>query len=50
VASRIIKGKIHWKNTLEQLAEVGPGSLGVCLLTASFVGMVFTIQVWVLAL
>lgn len=37
-------GKIHWKNTMEQLNMVGPRSLGVCLLTAAFVGMVFTIQ------
>ena len=29
----------------EQLELVGPRSLGVALLTASFVGMVFTIQV-----
>ena len=32
------------RNTLDQLNLVGPGSLGVCLLTAAFVGMVFTIQ------
>ena len=37
-------GKIHWRNTAEQLRLVGPRSLGVCLLTAAFVGMVFTIQ------
>ena len=30
---------------MEQLKLVGPSSLGVSLLTASFVGMVFTIQV-----
>lgn len=41
---RILQGKIHWKNTIEQLNMVGPKSLGVCLLTAAFVGMVFTIQ------
>lgn len=38
-------GQIHWKNTAEQLKLVGPKSLGVALLTAGFVGMVFTIQV-----
>ena len=38
-------GKVHRRNTLEQLKLVGPRSLGVALLTASFVGMVFTIQV-----
>lgn len=41
---RILQGKVHWKNTVEQLSMVGPRSLGVCLLTAAFVGMVFTIQ------
>lgn len=30
---------------MEQLKLVGPQSLGVSLLTAGFVGMVFTIQV-----
>jgi len=44
VALRIVQGKIHTRNTMEQLRIVGPSSLGVCLLTASFVGMVFTIQ------
>lgn len=38
-------GNIHWRNTAEQLKLVGPASLGVSLLTAGFVGMVFTIQV-----
>lgn len=37
--------KIHRRNTLEQMAVVGPDSLLIALLTASFVGMVFTIQV-----
>ncbi|KAH6766753.1 trigalactosyldiacylglycerol 1 [Perilla frutescens var. hirtella] len=44
VVVRTIKGKIHWKNTLQQLERVGPKSVGVCLLTAAFVGMAFTIQ------
>lgn len=44
VVSRIVKGKVHWKNTLQQLERVGPKSVGVCLLTAAFVGMAFTIQ------
>uniref|UniRef100_A0A383VTI4 ABC transporter permease protein n=2 Tax=Tetradesmus obliquus TaxID=3088 RepID=A0A383VTI4_TETOB len=44
VVSRICKGKIHWRNTRDQLQLVGPKSLGVALLTAGFVGMVFTIQ------
>jgi phospholipid/cholesterol/gamma-HCH transport system permease protein len=37
--------KIHRRNTLEQMAVVGPDSLVIALITASFVGMVFTIQV-----
>lgn len=41
----LIAGKIHRRNTLEQMAVVGPESLLIALLTASFVGMVFTIQV-----
>ena len=45
VLVRILKGKVHVKNTLDQLKLVGPRSLGVALLTAGFVGMVFTIQV-----
>lgn len=36
---------LHRRNTLEQMAAVGPESLLIALLTASFVGMVFTIQV-----
>jgi ABC-type transporter Mla maintaining outer membrane lipid asymmetry permease subunit MlaE len=39
-------GKVHVRNTAEQMKLVGPRSLGVSLLTAGFVGMVFTIQVW----
>lgn len=44
VIARIFVGRIHWKNTADQLKLVGPSSLGVALLTAGFVGMVFTIQ------
>lgn len=44
VIIRTIQGRIHWKNTLQQLERVGPKSVGVCLLTAAFVGMAFTIQ------
>ena len=45
VIARVVRLRIHWKNTLQQLKEVGPGSVGVSLLTACFVGMAFTIQV-----
>lgn len=44
VILRILKGKVHWRNTLQQLERVGPKSIGVCLLTSAFVGMAFTIQ------
>lgn len=44
VIARVLKGKIHSRNALQQLEVVGPGSTGVCLLTAAFVGMAFTIQ------
>jgi hypothetical protein len=44
-AAAAAAGKIHWRNTRDQLQLVGPKSLGVALLTAGFVGMVFTIQV-----
>ncbi|KAL3162285.1 Protein TRIGALACTOSYLDIACYLGLYCEROL 1, chloroplastic [Trebouxia sp. C0010 RCD-2024] len=41
---RILQGKVHKRNTLEQLKLVGPNTVSVALLTAAFVGMVFTIQ------
>lgn len=44
VIVRILQRRVHWRNTLLQMEAVGPHSLGVCLLTASFVGMAFTIQ------
>lgn len=44
VILRTLKGKIHWKNTLQQLERVGPKSVGVCLLTSAFIGMAFGIQ------
>lgn len=45
VIVHLLKRKIHRRNTLDQMAAVGPESLGIALLTASFIGMVFTIQV-----
>lgn len=45
VLVHLIRGKIHRRNTLEQMAAVGPDSLFIALLTAVFVGAVFTIQV-----
>lgn len=44
VILRILQRRVHVRNSLLQLEAAGPRSLGVCLLTASFVGMAFTIQ------
>ncbi len=45
VLVHLLRGKIHRRNTIEQMATVGPDSLFIALLTAIFVGAVFTIQV-----
>jgi phospholipid/cholesterol/gamma-HCH transport system permease protein len=45
VVVHLLKGKINRRNTIEQMAVVGPDSLAIALVTAAFVGMVFTIQV-----
>ena len=45
VVIHLLKVKIHRRNTLEEMAAVGPDSLAIALVTAAFVGMVFTIQV-----
>lgn len=45
VLIHIISRPIHRRNTVEQMAAVGPQSLIIALVTALFVGMVFTIQV-----
>ncbi|WP_442957312.1 MlaE family lipid ABC transporter permease subunit [Phormidium sp. CCY1219] len=45
VMFHLLSGKIHRRNTFEQMAFVGPDSLFIALVTATFVGMVFTIQV-----
>ena len=36
--------KLNMQQTLQQIARVGPDTLGVSMLTSAFVGMVFTIQ------
>ncbi len=41
----LLQGKINRRNTIEQMTIVGPDSLVIALVTATFVGMVFTIQV-----
>ena len=45
VVVHLLQGKIHRQNTMEQMKVVGPDSLIIALVTATFVGMVFTIQV-----
>ncbi len=45
VLFHLLKVKIHRRNTIEQMAAVGPESLLIVVITAVFVGMVFTIQV-----
>ena len=45
VVIHLLKVRVHRRNTLEQMAAVGPDSLVIALITAAFVGMVFTIQV-----
>ena len=45
VVVHLIEGKIHRRNTIEQMTVVGPDSLIIALVTSAFVGMVFTIQV-----
>ena len=45
VMVHLLAGKIHRRNTLEQMAAVGPESLLIALVTSTFIGMVFTIQV-----
>lgn len=45
VLIHLLAGRIQRRNTLDQMAAVGPESLLIALVTAGFVGMVFTIQV-----
>lgn len=45
VIVHLLKGKINRRNTLEQMSIVGPDSLAIAIITAAFVGAVFTIQV-----
>lgn len=45
VIYHLLQAKIHRANSVEQMSFVGPASLAIALITALFVGMVFTIQV-----
>ena len=44
VILHLIQGKIHRRNTLDQMAAVGPESLLITMITTTVIGMVFTIQ------
>ena len=39
-----VNKRINAKQTIEQIARIGPETLGVAMMTSSFVGLVFTIQ------
>lgn len=45
VLIHLLNGKIHRRNTIEQLDAVGPESLLIVLITAGTIGAVFTVQV-----
>ncbi|WP_373542992.1 MlaE family lipid ABC transporter permease subunit [Chamaesiphon sp.] len=45
VIVHILRGKFNYPNIIEQMALVGPESLPIALVTATTIGMVFTIQV-----
>jgi len=45
VIYHLLQAKINRANSVEQMSFVGPASLAIALITALFVGMVFTIQV-----
>jgi phospholipid/cholesterol/gamma-HCH transport system permease protein len=45
VLTHLLRSKVHRRNTLEQMAIVGPDSLTIALVTSGFMGMVFTVQV-----
>lgn len=45
VIVHLFQGKFNRRMTVEQMVAVGPDSLLIALVTAGFVGMVFTIQV-----
>ncbi|MGB7444852.1 MAG: MlaE family lipid ABC transporter permease subunit [Coleofasciculaceae cyanobacterium] len=44
VILHLIQGKIHRRNTLDQMAAVGPESFLIIMITTTVIGMVFTIQ------
>jgi phospholipid/cholesterol/gamma-HCH transport system permease protein len=45
VLFHLLKGRIHRRNTLEQMAIAGPASLIIVLVVSLSIGMVFTIEI-----
>ena len=43
--SQIATGRIHWRNTFQQLSFIGVDSLPIAVLVTLSVGMVFTLQI-----
>ena len=41
----LLSGRIHWRNTFQQMAFIGIESLPIALITSLSVGMVFTLQI-----
>ena len=41
----ILSGRLHRRNTVQQMARIGIDSFGLVFVTASFIGAVFTVQV-----
>lgn len=45
VMVHLLSGKIHRRNTLDQMAIVGTGSLFIAIVAATFIGMGFSLQI-----
>lgn len=45
VLGRVLRGRVHGRNLMTQMAFIGVGSLPIALVTALSVGMVFTLQI-----
>jgi phospholipid/cholesterol/gamma-HCH transport system permease protein len=41
----LVRGRVHWKNTIKQMAFIGTDSMPIALVTALAVGMVFCLQI-----
>lgn len=45
IIALIFKGKLHWRNFMQQIVYLGYNSTGIILITAFFIGMVFSMQI-----